>query len=121
MFFSMVRGRMFVCVFEPFHPPHVNRGDGHSGSNPNPGDSSSDVEVVETGGSPYQQPASNLGGDRATMITNFCLAKNAWHKIVVKSMMSSHQGNAVNADGCASAKPVYKAHTLFSRSRLTVL
>ena len=59
---------MFVYVFEPFHPPHVNRGDWHSGSNPDASDCSSDVKVMKTGGSPYQQPTSYLGGDRATAI-----------------------------------------------------
>ena len=69
---------MFVYVFEPFHPPHVNRGDWHSGSNPDASDCSSDVEVMKTGGSPYQQPTSYLGGDRATVIfqLNFCLARH---------------------------------------------
>ena len=76
---------MFVYVFEPFHPPHVNRGDWHSGSNPDASDCSSDVEVMKTGGSPYQQPTSYLGGDRATVIflLNFCLAR---HNIEIRDV-----------------------------------
>ena len=76
---------MFVYVFEPFHPPHVNRGDWHSGSNPDASDCSSDVKVMKTGGSPYQQPTSYLGGDRATVIflLSFCLAR---HNIEIRDV-----------------------------------
>ena len=40
--------------------PHVDGGNRDSGSNANPSDCSSDVQVVEARRSPYQQPTPNL-------------------------------------------------------------
>ena len=87
MIFSVVKGRILVYVFEPFHSPHVNRGDWHSGSNPDASDCSSDVKVMKTGGSPYQQPTSYLGGDRQWSLHWICcLSKHARHNIEIKDV-----------------------------------
>ena len=96
MFFFLRRraGCLCTCVWAvppTFHPPHVNRCDWHSCSNPNPRDCSSDVKVMKTGGSPYQQPTSYLGRDieqQWYFYWNFCLAKNAI-EVITKAIRSS--------------------------------
>ena len=114
---------MFVYVFEPFHPPHVNRGDWHSGSNPDASDCSGDVEVVKTGGSPYQQPTSYLGGDRATMtfLLKFFRAKNARQCIggSLTRGMQSRQMAARLPNLCARLTLFFKINKTLKSTRLS--
>ena len=68
-------------IAQALNSPHVDGGNGDSGTDADPSDRSSDVQVVETGRSPYQQPAPNLRNKelkRMPISCKYAYAKVAW-------------------------------------------
>ena len=67
--------RRIVSLTQALNSPHVDGGNRDSGSDADPSDCSSDVQVVETGRSPYQQPTPNLRNKELKRMTISCISE----------------------------------------------
>ena len=64
--------RRIVSLKQALNSPHVDGGNRDSGSDADTSDCSSDVQVVETGCSPYQQPTPYLRNKELKRMTISC-------------------------------------------------
>ena len=75
-------------IAQALNSPHVDGGNRDSGSDADPSDCSSDVQVVETGRSPYQQPTPNLRNKELKRMTISCISEMMGESLECDSLIT---------------------------------